>query len=365
MSFPGATSDDSKKARRLRPLQRLLGLLLGLFIVVGGLWFLFGRPRGPVDSHDALRVMTYSSFMSAWGPGPEIAKRFREETGITVEFQDAGDAGLILEKLKLFPVDAVVGLDRFALTQARERIQWRDISPLKDPAGSMAESASRASRDEAFKEASFVAIDWAPLAFVYRKGEISEPAQMRDLLDRRFKGTIALEDPRTSTPGLQFLLWVLEVYGEDEGFKFLASLKPNLQSVSPSWSTAYGAFTKKQAKLVLSYMTSPIYHLIEEKDSSFRSAVFSDGHPIQVEYAGIPSGCARCSDAEAFVHFLLKTETQTLIMKKNFMLPVVSAAAAGTPFAALPAYTPLELTHAPEFMKRRDELFDKWRKLGL
>jgi thiamine transport system substrate-binding protein len=365
VSFPGTTSDDSKKARRFRPLQRLLGLLMGLLIVVGGLWFLFGRPRAPVDSHDALRVMTYSSFMSAWGPGPEIAKRFRKEAGIEVEFQDAGDAGLILEKLKLFPVDAVVGIDRFTLPQARERIRWRDIPSFRKAAGSIEKSPSLVLPDEAFKEASFVAIDWAPLAFVLRKGEILEPAQMQDLLDPRFKGEIALEDPRTSTPGLQFLLWVLEVYGEDQGFKFLASLKPNIQSVSPSWSTAYGLFTKKQAKLVFSYMTSPIYHLTEEKDPSFQSAVFSNGHPIQVEYAGIPSGCARCSDAEVFVQFLLKPEIQELIMKKNFMLPVVALAAKGTAFASLPSYTPLELTHAPEFMKRRDELFDKWRKLGL
>lgn len=369
MSFPGASSDAGSdghgRARRFRPLRRVLGLLLGLLVLAGGLWFLFGTPRLPADSHEALRVMTYSSFMSAWGPGPEIAKRFRDETGITVEFQDAGDAGLILEKLKLFPVDAVVGLDRLTLPQARERMQWREMAPLNKKLGSVADSPSIVARDQAFKESPFVAIDWAPIAFVYRSGEVFEPIRLRDLLDRRLKGAIALEDPRTSTPGLQFLLWVLQVYGEGEGFKFLAALKPNLHSVSPSWSTAYGAFTKKQAKLALSYATSPIYHLMEEKNSSYRAAAFSDGHPVQVEYAGVPMECSRCSDAETFVHFLLRTETQTLIMQKNFMLPVVAAAAIGTPFESMPSFVPLELTHAPEFLKRRDELFAKWRALGL
>jgi thiamine transport system substrate-binding protein len=368
VSFPGASTDDGQRARRFRPLPRLLGLLLGLFGVVGGLWFLFGRPREPVDAHDALRVMTYSSFMSAWGPGPEIAKRFRKETGVAVEFQDAGDAGLILEKLKLFPVDAVVGLDRFSLAQARERIQWREIPSLRKEAGSIGKSPSLSFADESFQEASFIAIDWAPLAFVYRQGEVIEPTRMQDLLDPRFKGAIALEDPRTSTPGLQFLLWVLQIYGEDGGFKFLESLKPNLHSVSPSWSTAYGAFTKKQAKLALSYMTSPIYHLTEEKDDSYRAASFSDGNPVQVEYAGIPSRCARCSDAETFIRFLLKPEIQALIMKKNFMIPVVGSATEGTPFKELrelQSLKRLELTRAPEFLKRRDDLFEKWRKLGL
>jgi thiamine transport system substrate-binding protein len=293
--------------------------------------------------------MTYSSFMNAWGPGPEIAKRFRDETGLTVEFQDAGDAGLLLEKLKLFPVDVVIGLDRLSLDQAREHAKWRELD----------------SNIEKFRESNFVPFDWAPLAFVYRKGEINPPTSLRDLLDPRFAGAIALEDPRTSTPGLAFFLWVLDAYGEDEGFKFLAALKPNIQSVSPSWSTAYGAFSKKQSKLVLSYQTSPIYHLLEEKDANYEAAAFTEGQPVQVEYAGIPNACFRCGDAEVFIHFLLKEETQKLIMRKNFMLPVASGAMDGTPFASVPEAKTTELKSAPALMKRRNELFEKWRKLGL
>ena len=320
-------------------LRRLVGLFLGLAIVAGGLWFLVGRPPTAADAHESLRVMTYSSFMSAWGPGPDIAKRFRSQSNVPVEFQDAGDAGLILEKLKLFPVDVVVGLDGLSLTQAKERLHWRS---------------------------EFVAIDSAPLAFVYRDGEIEPPTKLEDLLDRRFAGAIALEDPRTSTPGLQFLLWVLEHFGEEKGFQFLAQLKPNLHSVSPSWSGAYGAFTKNQAKLVLSYATSPIYHQVEEKNSSFRAASFIGGNPVQTEYAGIPQQCSRCSDAEMFVQFLTQRETQTLIMSKNYMMPAVLEAATGSPFAGVGAgFKELKLDHAQDYLIHRDELFAKWRQLGL
>lgn len=323
--------------RKPHVLRRLVGLFIGLAVVAGGLWFLVGRPPNAADSHDALRVMTYSSFMSSWGPGPEIAKRFRQETGVPVEFQDAGDAGLILEKLKLFPVDTVVGLDGLSLEQAHERMKWRG---------------------------EFVAIDSAPLAFVYRLGEIDPPKSLNDLADKRFAGAIALEDPRTSTPGLEFLLWVLESFGEEQGFKFLASLKPNLHSVSPSWSGAYGAFTKKQAKLAFSYATSPIYHLIEEKNNSYRAAIFASGHPVQTEFAGIPADCSRCTDAEKFIAFLGTKEIQALIMNKNYMMPALHSAADETPFA-LVSVPELNLAHAQEFLKRRNEIFEKWRQLGL
>ena len=338
-------------AGRPHLLKKLLGLA-GAFLALSiGLWLLVGKPPAPADSHASLRVMTYSSFMSAWGPGPEIAKRFHELTGISIEFQDAGDAGLILEKLKLFPVDAVLGLDRLALAQARERTEWNDLPTLEKP--------SDWDTDE------FAAIDYAPLAFVYRKGEVQPPTSLQDLLDSRFAGSVALEDPRTSTPGLQFFFWVLDEMGEQQGFEYLKQLKKSVHSVSPSWSTAYGLFKQKQAKLVFSYLTSPVYHLIEDKSDSYAAAVFNEGHALQVEFAGIPANCARCTDAETFLQFLRKPDTQALIMKKNFMLPIAKDVTAGTPFANLPLVTVHELKSADELLSRRDELFEKWRKLGL
>ncbi len=325
-------------ARRNHALRKLIGLGVALLILSIGLWFVVGRPPKPIGSHDSLRVMTYSSFMNAWGPGPEIAKRFRDKTGISIEFQDGGDAGLILQKLKLFPVDVVLGLDGLSLSKAKETLKW---------------------------QSDFIAIDYAPLAFVYRKKEIDPPTSLRDLLSPRFAGQIALEDPRTSTPGLQFFLWVLDDMGETQGFEFLKQLKKNIHSVSPSWSTAYGVFKKGQAKLAFSYLTSPVYHVTEEKDDSYAAAVFSDGHPVQTEYAGVPGDCARCADADKFIEFLKSEEIQSLIMKRNFMLPIDKDAIAETAFANLPEIKIRDLKSAPNFLKHQDELFSKWQKLGL
>lgn len=335
------------------PWKRLLGSGIALLMISLGSWLLVGRPKAPVDAHAGVRVMTYSSFMNAWGPGPEIAKRFREETGLSVEFNDAGDAGLILEKMKLFPVDAVVGLDGLSLPDAKVRQEWRELPVLSGEPGTQ------------FRDPSFVAIDYAPVAFIYREGEIDPPKSLEDLTDSRFKGKIALEDPRTSTPGLQFFFWVIGTMGEEKGFAFLESLKQNLHSVSPSWSAAYGSFTKKQSALAFSYQTSPLYHVLEEKDQSYRAAIFASGHPLQVEYAGVPEACGRCTDGEKFVRFLQKKEIQALIMRKNFMLPVDPSAATGTPFAGLAEVKELKIPTAQDLMLKRAALFERWRALGL
>ena len=45
-------------------------------------------------------------------------------------------------------------------------------------------------------------------------------------------------------------------------------LKPRILTVSKSWDEAYGLFLKGEAPLVLSYTTSPAYHIIEEKKTA-------------------------------------------------------------------------------------------------
>lgn len=301
-----------------------------------------------------VKVLAYSSFMNSWGPGPEIAKRFQTETGIEVQFHDAGDSGLLLKKLELFPADAVIGFDQLTLPEARSARKWRDLS-----------NAPGLPENLRFKEAGFLPFDWGPMGFVYREGEIEPPKNFNDLLDARFQSTMALQDPRTSTPGIQFLFWVLDEMGIDEGFAFLAKLKPNIHSVGSNWTTSYGAFTKKEAKLAFSYVTSPLYHVMNENDRSYKAAIFESGHPVQVEYAAVPESCGNCTAGERFVLFLLKPDIQKIIMEKNVMMPVIGEAATGTEFATMPQAQVREWKNLPLLLEKRQELFDRWRDLGL
>jgi thiamine transport system substrate-binding protein len=55
--------------------------------------------------------------------------------------------------------------------------------------------------------------------------------------------------------------------------------------VTKGWSEAYGLFLKGESDLVLSYTTSPAYHMIEEKKDHYAAANFAEGHYLQVEVA--------------------------------------------------------------------------------
>ena len=47
-----------------------------------------------------------------------------------------------------------------------------------------------------------------------------------------------------------------------------AGLADNIVTVTPGWSEAYGLFLEGEADMVLSYTTSPAYHLIAEEDAT-------------------------------------------------------------------------------------------------
>src|SRR5690606_14844520 len=124
----------------------------------------------------------------------------------------------------------------------------------------------------------FVPFDYGYFAVIYDSETIKTPlASLKDLVEGDASQKIVIQDPRTSTPGLGLLLWVKAVYG-DKAPEAWAKLKDRVLTVTPGWSEAYGLFTKGEAPMVLSYTTSPAYHMIAEKTERYQAASFAEGH---------------------------------------------------------------------------------------
>ena len=132
-----------------------------------------------------------------------------------------------------------------------------------------------------------------------------------------------IQDPRSSTPGLGLLLWIKAAYG-DEAADIWADLSDNIVTVTAGWSEAYGMFLEGEADLVLSYTTSPAYHLIAEEDSSKTFAVFDEGHYMQIEVAGKLATTDQNSLADQFLQFMVSDEFQSIIPTTNWMFPAVT-----------------------------------------
>jgi thiamine transport system substrate-binding protein len=143
---------------------------------------------------------------------------------------------------------------------------------------------------------------------------------LRDLVEGAPDQKIILEDPRTSTPGLGFLLWVKAVYG-DKAAEAWSKLKPRILTTTPGWSEAYGLFTKGEAPMVLSYTTSPAYHVIAEKTERYQAMKFAVGHYLQVEVAGLIAASPEKALAQKFLAFMTSPGFQDAIPENNWMFP--------------------------------------------
>ena len=79
-------------------------------------------------------------------------------------------------------------------------------------------------------------------------------------------------------------LFMQKVYA-DQAPEAWQKLAAKTVTVTKGGSEAYGLFLKGESDLVVSYTTSPAYHMIEEKKDNYAAASFAEGHYLQVEVA--------------------------------------------------------------------------------
>ena len=293
---------------------------LTAIVALLGLSTLLSPALAQAADKPVLTVYTYESFTPDWGPGPKIEAAFEEVCNCDLRFVGLGDGVAILNRLKLegesTGADVVLGLTAELVPEFKATGLMApsnvDLSPLAIPGG--------------FTDDVFVPFDYSYLAFVYDTESLTTPpASLEELVNGDPDEKIVIQDPRTSTPGLGFLLWMKSVYGDEAEAKW-RTLSQRILTVTPGWSEAYGLFTKGEVPMVLSYTTSPAYHQIEEGTQRYRAAAFSEGHYLQIELAGRLRTSRQPELAEQFLGFMLTPASQNVIPTGNWALPATSPA---------------------------------------
>ena len=305
---------------------------------------------GPAFAQD-LTVYTYDSFAAEWGPGPAIKAGFEETCGCTVTFVTAGDGAALLSRLLLegpsTDADVVVGLDTALMAKAQ-------ASGMLAPSGVSADYAL----PMGWSDETFVPFDWGWFAFVHNKGT-DFPKTFEALAASDLK--LVIQDPRSSTPGLGLLLWVKEAYGENAS-EIWTGLADNIVTVTPGWSEAYALFLNGEADGVLSYTTSPAYHLIAEEDDTKDAALFDEGNYLQIEVAARLAGSDQPDLAGDFLAYLVSIEAQSVIPTTNWMYPVIDLPEGTLPagFGALSRPETSLLMPPDQAEAIRTEALDEW-----
>lgn len=267
-----------------------------------------------------LTVYTYDSFVADWGAGPKLAALFEKETGIKVRFVSKGDGGQVLSaailERKVPKADILLGLDNQLAPKALKADLLRPYS-----AKGLENLDPLLRFDPSLRLTPF---DYGHFAVIWDSAKLKTPPRsLEDLTKPEYAKKLILMDPRTSTPGLGFLAWTKAVYGPAWG-EYWKRLAPSILAMTPGWDTGYGLFTAGEAPLVISYATSPAYHLENDKTERYKALEFPEGHPVQIEAAGIIKDCPHPRNAERFLDFLLSPQAQAELPLTQYMYPVVA-----------------------------------------
>ncbi|WP_432464528.1 MULTISPECIES: thiamine ABC transporter substrate binding subunit [unclassified Agarivorans] len=298
-----------------------------------------------------LTVYTYQSFVSEWGPGPALTKAFEKQCDCSINWVGLDDGVAILNRLKLEggrnQADVILGLDTNLIpeTKALNAVQAHQLDLPKLAID--------------WQDKDFIPFDYGYFAFIYDNEKLKQPPTSMDQLINNFDGTILYQDPRTSTPGQGLMLWVKALYG-DKASSTWQKLQAKTVTVTKGWSEAYGMFLKGEADLVLSYTTSPAYHMIVEQENRYQAAQFSEGHMRQIEVAAISATSKQPQLAQQFLSFLLSKAAQQTIATSNWMLPVTSDLELPEAFGTL--ISPKTLTLDPQTVSQQRQQWTKeWR----
>lgn len=273
-----------------------------------------------------LTIYAYDSLTADYGLLPAITDQFEAEQGVEVELVSFADTGAMLNQLiveRAEPkADVVIGLDNINFTDV---VTYNLFTPYRPQRADDLDPT--VVFDDQFTMTPF---DYGYIGWVYDSEQITfpEPVSLQELAnDPAYSDKIIIEQAGLSSPGTQLMVWAQAALDDDDANEFAGALSKQVLTVAPDWNTAYySMFLNGEAPIVLSYLTSPAYHIDQEATDRYQAIPITDGYVRQVEGVGIVAGTANATAAQAWVDYLLTNEVQNTIPTTQWMWPVLGDA---------------------------------------
>jgi thiamine transport system substrate-binding protein len=275
-----------------------------------------------------LTIYTHDSLVGKDGFGTEAVRRFQIRCQCRVKLVSLGAASQIITRLELdrqrnqkHDAQVVLGIDQNL---------WKRSSEMFDQWGKKYPKAYNRLRGMVRVARGFMPFDYSVYTFMADLKRLKElgikpPTRIDDLLRDQYRKQFILQDPRTSTPGLAFLLHTREKF-YNKFANYWSLLRHQYLTLAPGWEEGYQLFLRGEAPLIWSYATSQAYHELKSKDGDrYQALKMVGGYPSQIEGAAILKGVSeeQYDLAYHFLLFLLEKEVQAEIPRRNWMFPVV------------------------------------------
>jgi thiamine transport system substrate-binding protein len=265
--------------------------------------------------NNTLVIYGYDSF--GWIT-ESVTKQFEEENGCVVSFIPFESSSQVITRLILEKnspkADVAIGFTPAVINRAisediLQKYKSKNIDKIND---------STLIFDNEFYTTPY---DYGALAIIYKPDKVEqEPKTFDDLL--KYKGSIIIQDPRTSSTGTDFLLWTIAYHG-NEWQNYWLKFRESILTATPGWSESFAAFENDDALMMVSYATDSAYSMHAYGSSAYKAFIPEGKGYVQIEGASVVKGSDSQKLAQKFIDFMLTEDFQKELPLNQWMFPVI------------------------------------------
>ncbi|MBL0290442.1 MAG: ABC transporter substrate-binding protein [Betaproteobacteria bacterium] len=197
------------------------------------------------------------------------------------------------------------------------------------------------------------------------KKKVAAPACWKDLIKPEFAGEVQMANPNASGTAYTAIATLVQVFGEEEAFKYLKALHKNINNYPRSGVAPVKAVARGETLTSVSF----IHDAVTEAQANFpvKSAAPCEGTGYEIGSLSIVKGARNMDAAKKFVDWALTPKAQKIGQdNKQYQIP----SNAGTPLSPLsPKVADIKLINY-DFAKygasaERKRLLERWdREVG-
>ena len=141
------------------------------------------------------------------------------------------------------------------------------------------------------------------------------PKCWKDLIDPKYKNEIQAADPQSSGTAYTQIATFIQLWGEDEAFKYLKELNKNVSQYTKSGNTATRNTARGEASIGIGFLHE--HSLEREKGAPVEIIVPCEGTGYEIGGVSVIKGARNPENAKLFVDWALSKEAQELSWKKG------------------------------------------------
>jgi iron(III) transport system substrate-binding protein len=157
------------------------------------------------------------------------------------------------------------------------------------------------------------------------KKKLAAPACWRDLTKPEYKGEVQMANPNASGTAYTAIATLVQVFGEEEAFRFLKALHANINNYPRSGVAPIKAAARGETLASVSF----IHDVVTEAQAGFpvKGVAPCEGTGYEIGSLSIVKGARNLDNAKKFVDWALSAKAQALgAQAKQFQIPSNKAA---------------------------------------